>query len=42
MVDSPFGILPVLHTEGKILSGNGTIARHLGETFGRYLILENP
>lgn len=31
--ESPYGILPVLHTEGKVLSGNGNIARYLAEKF---------
>ena len=38
-VESPYGILPVLHTEGKVLSGNGNIARYLAEKFGEFVIL---
>ena len=30
-VESPYGILPVLYIEGKVLSGNGNITRYLAE-----------
>ena len=34
IIEAPLGVIPVLHTEGKVLSGNGNIARYLAEKFG--------
>lgn len=36
-IATPFGIIPILETDGKVLSGNGNIARYLGEKFGKQM-----
>lgn len=34
IIESPYGVLPVLNVDDKVLSGNGTIARYLAEKNG--------
>lgn len=36
MIETQLGVLPTAEFDGKILSGNATIARYLAEEHGKY------
>ena len=36
MIETQLGILPTAEFDGKVLSGNATIARYLAEEYGKY------
>ena len=36
MIETQLGILPTAEFDGKVLSGNATIARYLAEEHGKY------